>query len=240
MAPYLIQYPFDEVRASYHSPVVRMYCRVRMHILRQRILAEIGQYIPLQGHIAEFGCGFGLFSLCIASSRANATLHACDLSPRRIEMARNAATSLNIRNVTFHARDARDFVNDIPDLRCAYMFDLLHHIPRESVRGFVRTVWEKIAPGGLLIIKDVDASPPLKMAFTYTLDVLMTRGRLPDYWSVADMLAMLSELGGETRVHVLDDYLPFPHRLYTLQKPKPEARRKHSVRDRVENLGELP
>ena len=56
------------------------------------------------------------------------------------------------------------------------MMDLLHHIPDDSKRQLLDAVLRRLAPDGVLIIKDVTRRPWWKMAFTWVFDVLMTRG----------------------------------------------------------------
>lgn len=217
--PFYTRYPFRQVRAAYPTAIIRLYCLIRAHILRQRLLAEVGQYVPHQGRVVEFGCGFGLFSLCFAMTRPTVALHACDLSESRIKTAKGVAAKLGVSNCSFAYQDALDFIDTLPAFHCAYMFDLLHHMPPKAVPVFLGKVWEKLEPGGTLLVKDVDNKPFLKMSFTYILDVLMTRGERPDYWASEDLACLLADLGGEVRVHALEDYLPFPHRLFVIAKP---------------------
>ena len=56
--PFLIDYPMGVVVRAYPPGLIRLYCAIRSHILRNRILAEIGQYIPFAGNVLELGCGF--------------------------------------------------------------------------------------------------------------------------------------------------------------------------------------
>lgn len=219
---YFLVYPFKEIRSAYPSLIIRIYCLIRAHILRQRLLAEVGQYVPMRGAIAEFGCGFGLFSLCFAKTRPDIDLYACDLSEGRVRIAQEVAQRLGVTNCRFKSGDAADLVLELGPLSCAYMFDLIHHMPRSVVPRFLHQVWSKIEPGGVLLVKDVDNKPFHKMAFTYLLDVLMTKGERPDYWSSFELATLLHDLGGEVHVHALDDYLPFPHQLYVVRKPPAE------------------
>ncbi|MBI2161034.1 MAG: hypothetical protein HYU25_11790 [Candidatus Rokubacteria bacterium] len=43
---------------AYDDRVVRAYCWARFWILRQRLLDEIGQYLPESGEVLDIGCGF--------------------------------------------------------------------------------------------------------------------------------------------------------------------------------------
>ena len=97
---------------AYDDPVVRAYCWVRFGILRQRFLDEIGQYLPDDGPVLDIGCGFGLSSLYYAASGPRRLLRGLDRSPRRIALARRAASRLGLDNVAYAEGDARNFKGD--------------------------------------------------------------------------------------------------------------------------------
>lgn len=216
---FFIKYPFDEVIGLYDDPITRWYCKIRSHILRNRILAEIGQYLPMRGSIAELGCGFGLYSLCFSITHPDCDFDCCDLSRRRIDQARAVAGRLDLSNVQFACRDAVEFVKELEPKDCIYLFDLVHHLPAQAMAPFLAEAWRKVKPGGLLIVKDLHTSPRYKMAFSWILDYLMTRGEHPNYRPIEWFYNIFAPLGGQVRVHFLDDYLPYPHVLYLVQKP---------------------
>ena len=54
--------------------------------------------------IAEIGCGYGTFTVPIASE-FQGIVHAFDIEPSMIERARNNTRRAGIQNVTFHLRD---------------------------------------------------------------------------------------------------------------------------------------
>ncbi|MBI1319580.1 MAG: methyltransferase domain-containing protein [Candidatus Hydrogenedens sp.] len=217
--PFLIEYPYREVVGAYRAGAIRLYCHIRAHILRNRILREVGQYIPFAGRVTELGCGFGLFANCLAKSRSDCVFKGCDLNAGRIQEASNVSKTLGIDNIEFHAGDAVAYVESMEEQDCIYMLDLVHHLPPDQVDRFINTSWKHLKPGGLLVIKDVSNKPYFKMAFTWILDVLMTRGEIPYYRSPEAFIELLSPLGGRIVVHYLDDYLPYPHVMYVVHKP---------------------
>jgi len=216
--PFLMRYPFARVVGSYKSGLIRGYCQIRSRILRNRILSEIGQYIPFEGTVTELGCGFGLFALCFADTRPNCAFTCCDLSEGRIQEARNVANRLGIKNITFENGDAVAFVKSLPPQDCVYMLDLVHHLPPAAMEDFLQAAYDAVRPGGLLVVKDVATRPWHKMAFTWILDVLMTKGEIPNYWPPERFLKVLQGMGSVVHAHNLDDLLPYPHILYVCHK----------------------
>jgi 2-polyprenyl-3-methyl-5-hydroxy-6-metoxy-1,4-benzoquinol methylase len=205
------------VIGSYDDRLVRTYCHARFRIINRRFLDEIGQYLPSRGKVLELGCGFGLFGLYFASSHPGLSITGIDTNGGRIRMARRAAERLGVRNTVFHIGDARALAL-AESFDAVYMLDLIHHVPRPVVREMLTHVREHLLPGGVLLIKDVDTRPMLQMAFTWLLDVLMTRGELPNYWSSPRMVEELRLLGFQVFCHSMWDVLPYPHRLYFCPK----------------------
>jgi len=216
--PFLIDYPLNRVIHCYPPGIIRWYCILRSQILRGQILAEIGQYIPNAGSVAELGCGFGLFSNTFALTHPHTHFYCVDLSKRRIARARSAAKRCGNRNVEFLCVDACEAADTLPPQRCIFMFDLLHHLPPENVMPLLDNCWQALEPGGVMVVKDVSDRPLPKMAFTWILDVLMTRGEIPHYLSPRHFLGLAQGLGAHVVAHRINDYLPYPHILYICTK----------------------
>jgi SAM-dependent methyltransferase len=197
----------------YDVSLVRAYCRVRFRIINRQFLDEIGQYLPTHGHVLEVGCGFGLFGLYFARCYPGLSFVGVDLDGERVRMARRAAARLGVTNAVFHQGDARDLGLD-QEFDAVYLLDVLHHVPVEEVRGILTHLRDHLGPRGALLIKDVDDRPWLPMAFTWLLDVLMTRGRLPHYWDPSRMVTLLRSLGFQVFCHSVRDVLPYPHRVF--------------------------
>src|SRR5262245_38736053 len=140
---------------SYDDPVVRAYCWVRFGILRQRFLDEIGHPLPEAGPVLDIGCGFGLFSLYYAATGPARFVRGLDVNGRRIAMARAAARRLGLGNVAYETGDARDFKGD-GEVKAAYMLDIVHHVAPSAVPPLLRQLRRALAPGGILLVKDVD------------------------------------------------------------------------------------
>jgi SAM-dependent methyltransferase len=202
---------------AYDDPVVRAYCWVRFGILRQRFLDEIGQYLPDAGPILDIGCGFGLFSLYYAATRPERFVRGIDVNARRIALARRAAAHLGIANVAYDEGDARHFKGD-GTLEAAYMLDIVHHVPRAAVRPLLVQIHRALAPGRLLLVKDVDTRPVWKRWFTWLLDRAMMPRAPVHYWSAAELSALLEDVGFRVRRHLLVDVLPYPHVLYVCER----------------------
>jgi 2-polyprenyl-3-methyl-5-hydroxy-6-metoxy-1,4-benzoquinol methylase len=202
--------------AAYDDPVVRGYCWLRFWILRQRFLDEIGQYLPDEGPVLDIGCGFGLFSLYYAATGPRRFLRGLDIDGRRLALARRAAGRLGVANVSYEQRDARDFKGD-GEVAAAYMLDIVHHVPPDSVPPLLRQLRACLAPGGVLLVKDVDRRPAPKRWFTWALDKAVAPATPVHYWGAGALTGALATSGFRVRRHLMVDVLPYPHVLYVCQ-----------------------
>jgi 2-polyprenyl-3-methyl-5-hydroxy-6-metoxy-1,4-benzoquinol methylase len=199
--------------ASYGDPITRLYSRIRFTILRQPFLEEIGQYLPSEGRVLDFGCGFGLFSLYYASQAPGRQVTGIDLNPARIERARASARKLGLTNVRYEPGDVLEWQPE-QLFDAIYMLDVIHHLPAAMVPEFLARLRSFLAPGGILVIKEVADRPLFKMLFTLALDRLMVGMEPIRYWPPDELRGLLQKLGFEIRRHRMTDILPYPHILY--------------------------
>src|SRR6185503_11544591 len=140
-------------------------------------------------------------------------LRGVDVNARRVDVARRAAARLGIDNVAYTVADARDFKAD-GEVAAAYMLDIIHHVPPETVPPLLRQLRGALAPGGHLLVKDVDTRPAPKRWFTWALDKAMAPASPVQYWSAEGLTTELEAAGFRVRRHLMVDWLPYPHILY--------------------------
>jgi 2-polyprenyl-3-methyl-5-hydroxy-6-metoxy-1,4-benzoquinol methylase len=210
----------SEIVNAFDSAIVRAYCRGRFIILHQRFLEEIGQYLPQSGPILDIGCGFGLFSLYFARQAPGRMITGVDLNATRISSARRAAQQLGVTNVEYLVGNATQF-HPPGGLVCAYMLDIVHHIDRPAAAQLLDALYDALAPGGLLIVKDVTTRPAYKRWFTWILDKAMDAHADVHYWPKRELEARLRQAGFVVHSHAMIDVLPYPHQLYLCHKPRP-------------------
>jgi 2-polyprenyl-3-methyl-5-hydroxy-6-metoxy-1,4-benzoquinol methylase len=207
-----------DIVGSYDDLVIRMYSRVRFTILRQIFLEEIGQYLPRNGRILDLGCGFGLFSLYFASLGPERRITGIDQNERRVALARASAERLGLSNVDYHVGDGLDW-NSGESFDAIYLLDLVHHLPKESVPGFLERLRGRLRPGGVLVLKDIENRPWWKVMFTLALDRLMVGTEPIHYWSPTELAGVLEGLGFQVVRHRMRDFLPYPHIVYVNRLP---------------------
>ena len=210
---------------SAYPGLIQLYAFVRFKIIHIRFLEEIEQYLPNRGEILDLGCGFGLFAMYIALCKPDAQIVGLDHDARRLQMARDAAAKLNIRNVSFRQEDLNDWRPD-QVIAGAYALDVFHHIPPPSGDRLLCDLYTHIEPGGRFLLKDIDTLPRGMLWFTYLLDALMSPRDDFHYRSAGAWQRQLSASGfAPIHLHYLWDILPYPHILLICDKPESDAAR---------------
>lgn len=105
------------------------------------------------------------------------------------------------------------------------VFDVLCRVPVEAWDGILRVAFERLAPGGVLLLKEIDPEHRLKGAWNRTqeriADLLgMTLGDAFSYETRAEMRRRLERLGFEAfEALELGAGYPHAHILYRARKP---------------------
>ena len=88
------------------------------------------------------------------------------------------------------------------------MLDIVHHLPAGSIEPMLRRLHSSLAPGGRLLIKDVDSTPAPKRWFTWALDRLMDPRTPVHYWPADALQELLERVGFQVHRHLMVDFLP--------------------------------
>lgn len=192
-------------------PFERVYSAIRFSILRPKLLSVMDLLLPDEGRILDVGCGFGLFAAYFGQTHARRSIVGIDPNARRIAMAERVARKLELGNHRFIAGDVRDARIEGP-FDAVYMLDVMHHIPAEAQRGVLERLRDMLAPGGVLLIKDITTEPHHQLLFTEALDRMMVGFREPlAYRHHRAWGELLTEIGFRVRIVRVPDVLPYPH-----------------------------
>lgn len=198
---------------AYDSRIIRAYSYARFTIINVNILNILGLCLRGKQRILDIGCGFGLFGIYLAMQHPEITYRGIDLSRKRVLLARRAARRLGLKNVSFECADARELsLDDMFD--GILMIDLLHHLDDSAKRALLSQSRSHLAPGGHLVVKDVLTRPFHKIAFTWLLDVLMTRSLDMWYMTESKFAEVLGDDTWRIENYAIQDLLPYPHTVY--------------------------
>lgn len=199
-------------RIARSLPIVeRAYAEIRFSIFRPKLLSVMDLLLPDEGRILDVGCGFGLFAAYFGQTHARRAIVGVDPNARRVALASSVAARLALTNHEFHVGDVRTVPLEGP-FAGAYVLDVMHHIPRRDQLGVLARMRDLLAPGGVLLIKDITTEPYYELLFTEILDrVMVGWDEELAYRHHKEWGAMLAELGFKVRIVRVPDILPYPH-----------------------------
>jgi 2-polyprenyl-3-methyl-5-hydroxy-6-metoxy-1,4-benzoquinol methylase len=192
-------------------PVERAYSIVRFSILRPKLLSVMDLLLTDEGRVLDVGCGFGLFAAYFGQTQPKRQIVGVDPDARRIGIARNVAERLGLSQHRFVVGDVRDAAVQGP-FDAVYVLDVMHHLPGKDQANVLVRLRDLLAPGGMLLIKDITTEPRYQRAFTEALDRAMVGFRAPlAYRHHREWGRMLESVGFRVRMVRVPDVLPYPH-----------------------------
>lgn len=192
----------------------------RLHVAgrwRSCPLTATASYIPATGRVLEIGCGHGLFSLLLASESAQRSVTGIDIDRDKIAVATAAATASGLGNASFEVVAPDALPSGTWD--AVAIVDVLYLLGHEQATRLVSAAASVLAPGGVLVVKEMARQPRWKYAVNQLQELVATRvARITegDHVEVVppDLIAKaLHNAGLTVSEHPLDRGYLHPHHL---------------------------
>ena len=205
---------YEEVVRLYPSPSswVKLYFAQRFLVCPFR---RVESAVPKSGVVVDIGCGHGVFANLLAVRSGARHVIGCDIDAARINVARSSVGGRN--NIYFSVSND---VATLPSCDAVTLLDVLHHVAPDVRLRLLQEVFQKLSPGGELVIKDIDKAPRFKYLWNYLHDCVMTQGKPCYYLGKLEMRRLLEEIGFVVVPEPLETHGPYPHILYRCTKPK--------------------
>lgn len=142
----------------------------------------------------DIGCGSGFMLFAIGRLRAPQLLVGVDANAALIS-ATTESLAKTLPGVPVKLMATPSF-SDWPDVQfdVVTLIDVLHHVPVQFQADFVRAAAARVAPGGVLIYKDM-ASKPLIYGFANRLHDLVLAKQWINYVPIDEVSKTLAESG---------------------------------------------
>lgn len=141
----------------------------RFEFIHSRTRENAKKYLNGSDVVLDYGCGTGTTACELAGLVKE--VHAIDISPKMIEIAKAKAAARNVANVDFEQADIFDERYQKESFDVILAFNMLHTVPAPQ-RAVQRTL-ELLKPGGIFI----SVTPCLRgrMSFLVRLQILFVR-----------------------------------------------------------------
>ena len=177
--------------------------------------AAVSAALPRAGHVVEIGCGHGLFSAYAALDAPGRTVVGVDIDEDKIRYAQAATAGTDRLGFRVAPSGA------VPDgpWDAAVFVDVLYLLPAAEQRRLITEAVAALAPGGVVVIKEMGTEPAWKVRWNTAQETLavkvlrITEGGSFDFVAPAVMAGWLTELGLEVEARRLDAGRVHPHHL---------------------------
>ncbi len=186
-------------------------------------LPDVVARLPVGGRVVDIGCGHGLVSVCAALGDPTRTVLGVDIDPAKIARAREATRG--IPNLEFRIAESGAVPRGPWD--AAVFVDVLYLLPEREQQRLVAEAVAQLAPGGVVLIKEMGTRPAWKVRWntvqeTLSVKVLrITAGSEFDFVPPTTMAGWLEDGGLAVTAHRLDHGRPHPHHLLVARAPRP-------------------
>lgn len=205
-------------RYALMPPNVRFYVLAKLRT--DPAFSSVADLGPM-GRVVDAGCGFGQLGLALLDIGNATSLYGIDADEERIRIARQAAGG----DAQFVA--ASLMTGELPEADSILFIDSLHYLDVQTQDAVLARAAGALAPGGRLLVREVDVRPTLRSALTRWLErrAMKRYGRYaePAFRPARQFATVLESLGLVTEIFVHEDWSLFDNALVVGRKPLPLA-----------------
>lgn len=136
----------------YKGPVLEWYMRIKLRM--ENWYDNYDRLLPRKGYIVDLGCGYGAMGYMLSLLSDGRRITGVDYDQKKVDLANNCFA--RNERIEFVCSDIRVF--EIPPADAYVISDVLHYIDHDAQRGVIQQCIDKLNPGGVLVIRDGDAS----------------------------------------------------------------------------------
>ena len=196
--------------------------RDRLHVrgrFRTCPVALVDAEVPRVGRVLEVGCGHGLISAYLALSSRDRDVTGVDIDARKIAIASHARSHADPQAARLQFRHVA--VGELPEgpWDAIVIVDVLYLLDRPAERALLDDCAARLAPQGVLVVKETDVSPRWKHWVAKVQEVVATKvlritaGSSLSFTPIAEMADHLRALGLDVTTRRVDKGYLYPHAL---------------------------
>jgi 1-acyl-sn-glycerol-3-phosphate acyltransferase len=153
----------------FKGPVLEWYTRIKIRL--ENNYEVFHEHLPKSGLIVDIGCGYGYLGHILAWTGKDRQIIGFDHDAEKIAVANN--TPAKPANVSFEVKNA--LTAELPQADAFVISDVLHYLPQEDQRKLLEKCMKNLLPGGILFVRDADASMQKRHFGTKLTEFFSTR-----------------------------------------------------------------
>lgn len=188
--------------------------------------AAVAAEVPAAGDVLELGCGHGLFSIHLALTGPDRRVTGCDIDTAKLVVARRAAEVAAGAGAAVAFAEAPAGKPPAGPWAAVAIVDVLYLLDPEAQRQVLVDAAAVLAPGGLLVVKEMADRPGWKVRWNQVQETLavkvlrITEGATISMVPPPTMASWLTDAGLDvTTSRPLDRGYLHPHHLLVARKP---------------------
>jgi len=181
---------------------------------------ELLRYVPTDARVLDIGCGGGLLLALLAATRSPSELTGIDSSRRAIAVAQANLERFGMPLPRLFLLDANAPwpVDGQGGYDTVILCDVLHHVPAAAQRLLLERAGAAVAPGGVLVYKDIYPEGLVRPNASRLHDLLIARERIA-IPRIADVVGAVTGAGlGLEHVQRIN-MLWYGHELAVFRRP---------------------
>ncbi len=132
-------------------------------------MRRIASRAPTSGVIVDLGCGHGLFTQLLARELPGRDVIGIDLDAHKIAVA----NQVQLPNLRYLAADIA--TAELPPAQAVTILDVLYLVPFPIQEQLLAVCADRLAPGGVILLKEMAELPRWKVALNWLEETLAVR-----------------------------------------------------------------
>lgn len=186
----------------------------------------VAEAVPPAGRILEIGCGHGLLSAYLALQSPEREVHGVDLDVDKIEKARVAAARATALGASLTVDVAPSGAVPAGPWSAITIVDVLYLLDPEDQRRLLADCAAQLAPGGVLVVKEMGVDPRWKFRWNAVQETLsvrvlgITEGHAMSFLTPGELAVAMRSAGLQvTNSRPVHRRRPHPHHLIVGSAP---------------------
>jgi len=171
------------------------------------------------------GCGHGLFASFLALSSRDRVVHGVDLDADKVRHAQVAAERARAYGARLTFAVAPSGAVPAGPWAAVTIVDVLYLLDRDAQLNLVERCADQLAPGGVLVVKEMSSRPRWKARWNVVQETLsvrvlnITEGRELTFLPTSELADAMRRSGLEVSARAVHRGRPHPHHLTVGRRP---------------------